>query len=390
MTAVIYIYSQGFYAQIQRDSRKYGDSPLILHKSGLVSDFCCQAARTGVREGSPLRQAMTRCPQALTEAVSAPGRYRSWLDRMRAEAEKLSSHFEVMQPNELILSTSSASDLTAEYASLLSLPGHRRILILAPGRNLALALGLWRRQKPLGDRVEVLRAGPGQEQIDDALKLLPIKYLSPCSRMTEDLRRLGFDLAGQLASIPVRFMVDRFGDRGYRLSRLCRGMDEEGPRMDHPIITETEDLEDGTRNGEEVSVLLDRVAARLKSSLGERRCSYVSLMVSGEGWERTRELDGAGQVLSAKSLRVILDNLWEKARMAGVPGSVTQISASAGKIESSRQDQMSLWGGSGPRRDAWKRIKPLIDSPLPIWKGEKKQDRREQVLMHWDPLRFRG
>ncbi len=388
MSLTASVFFQGFFAEIEDQISSPG-GPVIIANQGRVLDFCQRAARDGVREGQLTGHALSRCSRARIISFQAD-RYARWSQKARQAVEGAVISVEEVSANHFLVDPGPEPVQAMRSLRDLSIPAHRIVAVIAPGKFLARGLGLWYRRE-LGrgglDLMDVSDRG----RLRDLLGGIPVGFLSPCSQMSESLARLGIRTAGQVASLSSGFLSDRFGEKGYILSRLCQGRDGSSITPQESGLWQEERFDsegEGTADERHIVLALDRIAAGLTESLDERGFQILRLTVRAGGRVTVKEWAPGRVIHGFDPIRTSLGNLWRKIwEGGGVSGHVAWVKAWAGGLSPAPSRQITLLGRDLPRQ-ALEEVCSLLKSRFPVWLGEREPDRREQVLRYWDPVRF--
>ena len=201
-------------------------------KRGVVSTANYEARKYGIHSAMPLRTAFKLCPKA----VFLPVDYETYVDASRQFKSVLLTITTIMEDagiDEAFLDISDEPDSNETIVERIKGGIYKAIGLtcsigIAPNKLLAkIASDM---QKPNG--LTVLT----EDDIESRLWSLPIRKLYGIGPKTEEhLKAMNIATIGQLASLPVEILVQRFGPSyGYYLHEAARGIDES------PLVTHWE------------------------------------------------------------------------------------------------------------------------------------------------------
>jgi len=230
MRKIIHVDMDAFYASVeQRDHPELRGKPVIVAWRGNRSVVCAasyEARGFGVHSAMPAGRAERLCPQA-TFVPPDFTRYRAVSCQVR---EIFKRHTDLIEPlaldeayldvteNKTGLPTATlvARTIREQIRQELKLTASAGV---APNKFLAKLASDWR--KP--DGLFVIQP----EDIDGFLLPLPVGRLSGVGKVTGDeLEKLGLKTVGDLRSVDLPPLEDRFGRYGRRLYELARGIDD--------------------------------------------------------------------------------------------------------------------------------------------------------------------
>ena len=226
---IVHIDMDAFYASVeQRDDPRLRGKPVVVAWLGNRSVVCAasyEARRFGVRSAMPALRAERLCPEAIFLPPDFP-RYRA-VSRLVREIFK--HHTDLIEPlsldeayldvteNKTGLPTATrvASSIREQIREELHLTASAGV---APNKFLAKIASDWK--KP--DGLFVIQP----EDVDTFLLPLPVGRIPGVGKVTEEkLHNLGIRTVGDLHSIALPVLEDRFGRYGQRLYELARGVD---------------------------------------------------------------------------------------------------------------------------------------------------------------------
>jgi len=255
-----------------------------------VGEASPTAEAFGVRAGTPLGEALARCP-SLTLVPPDPAGVADRWERLLVRLESIGAAVEPERPG---LACFAARGLLRLHGGSLErvLTAARHALRqparlgVGPSRFCALAAASRARV-----RRPVVVAG-GEAEAAAYLAALPIALL--CGRhetagLSEPLERLGIATLGGLAALPRAAVADRFGAQGLLAYELARGRDGElAPRQPPERLVEELELPEalsGVQLDRALHLLVDRLLARRERRGRTLRTVVLSaVLVEGGTW----------------------------------------------------------------------------------------------------------
>jgi nucleotidyltransferase/DNA polymerase involved in DNA repair len=267
-------------------------APLIIwHPSasgGRVLAISQDVGRLGVKPGMPLHQAGALAPQArIIEANEAA--YRQRLEALVITLAGFSPQVEVAEAGQRLVCFLDLGVLARNSVTELI-----RTLGQAAREGLALAPALGLDSGKFPARMAAQVSGPNKARLirsgDEAAFLAPlsINHLPIRSDLKQQLHLLGLHTIGQVAALPVRTLLNRFGDEGRRLHRLANGVDERPVAVYRPKQARamTHQADDPIESGLVLEALLrqmtDKLAAQLQAGGQAGRALSLKLLLANE------------------------------------------------------------------------------------------------------------
>lgn len=228
---IIHCDADCFFAAIeQRDNPRLRDQPLAVGGSsagrGVIATCNYEARRYGVRSAMPSAHALRLCP----ELKIVPHRmdvYRQASAQMHDIFSQYTNLVEPLSLDEAYLDVSQSYQCLGS-ASLMAEEIRWRVKNqigitvsagVAPNKFLAKVASDWR--KPDGQTLIK------PKDIPDFMRLLDVEKIPGVGQvMRRKLQGLGINTCGDLQSIDLLTLCERFGSFGERLYHLCRGVDE--------------------------------------------------------------------------------------------------------------------------------------------------------------------
>jgi DNA polymerase IV len=227
-----------FYASVeQRDDPHLRGRPVVVAWKGQRSVVCAasyEARAFGVRSAMPAVRAERLCPQAIFVPPDFP-RYRAV---SRSVREIFSLHTDFIEPLSLdeayldVTTNKSGLPTATRVARAIRQQIRDEVQLtasagVAPNKFLAKIASDWR--KPNG--LFVIQP----EEVEAFLTPLPVGRIPGVGKVTEKhLAELGVRTVGDLRSLDLKVLEDRFGRYGHRLYQLAHGIDESPVVSDRP------------------------------------------------------------------------------------------------------------------------------------------------------------
>jgi DNA polymerase-4 len=227
--AIAHIDCDAFFAAIEkRDDPSLEDKPVIIGggRRGVVSTACYVARIYGVHSAMPMFKALAACPDAVVirpdhRKYSAEGK------RIKAMMADITPLVEPLSIDEAFLDLSGTERLHGAPPALSLLKLQRRILDEV---GITVSVGL-SHNKFLAKTASDLDKPDGFSIIGEAETM---DFLAPLSvravygvgpALAKKLERDGLKTLRDIRALGDKTMAARYGDMGYRLSRLSRGED---------------------------------------------------------------------------------------------------------------------------------------------------------------------
>ncbi len=329
---------------------------------------CTAAARSaGVRRGQRLRDAQRHCP-GLAVQEDDPDAQARLFEQVATAVEACCPRVEVVRPGLLAVPVRGPARY---YGSEQAVADTVRAAVSGAGFECAagvadgsFAAALAARVAPAGIVVP-----PGRTA--EFLAPQPVSVLDR-PELTGLLVRLGIRTLGDLAALPARDVLARFGSDGAEAHRLARGLVARPPATRPP----GEDLAaeegfDPPLDAEAVVFAAKGVAERLHANLGARGLACVRVEVEvttsdGRKWSRLWRHDGLLSATAvAERVRWQVD-AWRAVTPGAsdaVDGGVTRLRLAPDQLVVDSGHQLALWG-SDVAGDAVERAAARIQSML--------------------------
>ncbi|WP_129668577.1 DNA polymerase Y family protein [Phytoactinopolyspora endophytica] len=323
--------------------------PAIVLTSGQVSACTAAARATGVRRGQRLRDAQRYCPDVMVLDEDPEGEARAF-EQVVAVIEETCPRVEVVRPG---LAAIPARGPSRYYGGEQVVGSMVRDAVLS--QDFVCAVGV-------ADGTFAANLAARAAFDDDGLRLVPssstAEFLAPhpvsvleMPELTGVLVRLGIRTLGELAALPPRDVLARFGSEGAVAHRLATGQEARPPAARTADEDLSAHLEFGppVEQSEPVVFAAKTLADQMHAKLAERGLACVRVEVEagtadGETRSRLWRHDGLLSSLAvAERVRWQLD-AW---RTAGqLTGNLTHLRLAPDQVVIDTGRQMSLWGQS--------------------------------------------
>ncbi|MCG2791244.1 MAG: DNA polymerase IV [Actinomycetia bacterium] len=227
---IIHIDMDAFFAQIeQRDTCQYKNKPLIVGgplNRGVISSASYEARKYGLHSGMPLSRAKRLCPEGIFVPVNME-KYLKESMQIREIFFQFTPLVEFIGCDEAFLDITGCQKLFGneleiakkikgkiyEQTNLTSSAGIGPNKFLA---KLASSIG-----KPNG-----LTVLENTKEVLEKVKLLPVSYIWGVGRVTDqELKSMGIETIGDLASTPPEIIENKFGESGRIIHKMANGID---------------------------------------------------------------------------------------------------------------------------------------------------------------------
>jgi protein ImuB len=259
----------------------------VLTRSAVVA--CNGAARAeGVRRGMRRRDAQARCPELVLLADN-PDRDARAFEPVLATVEALRPGVAPLRPGLLAIRAPGRFYGGEEHAAA----------IIA---ERLVETGVWDCRMGIADdlfsaeQAARLAEVQGWRVVAEGgsasfLRDLPVEVLDDPD-LVGLLQRLGLRLLGDLAELPARDVLTRFGAYGAKVHRLARGVDPVQPatRTPPPDLVREVSFEPPLASVEAVCFSVRRTAEEFVATLGDRGLVCTAVRVEAEGDDRRRSL----------------------------------------------------------------------------------------------------
>lgn len=330
----------------------------VLTRSAVVA--CNAAARAeGVRRGMRRRDAQARCPE-LVLLPDNPDRDTRAFEPVLAAVEALRPGVAPLRPGLLAIRAPGRFYGGEEHAAA----------VIAEH---LVGSGVWDCRIGIADELFTAEQAARLAEVQGwrvvpeggsaaFLRDLPVEVLDTGGTEEADLvgllQRLGLRRLGDLAELPARDVLTRFGAHGAKVHRLARGADpvEPTPRTPPPDLVREVTFEPPLTSVEAVCFSVRRTAEELVAALGDRGVVATAVRVEAEGDDARRSLLSSRTWVHSRwfSVADLVDRVhWQ---LQATPDGVT-VGAPVGlvrfvpeTVEPAAAHADGLWGGDNDVR----------------------------------------
>jgi protein ImuB len=286
-----------------------GQSPAaVLARSAVVA--CNEAARAeGVRRGMRRRDAQARCPE-LVLLDANPDRDARAFEPVLAAVEALRPGVAPLRPGLLAIRTPGRFYGGEEHAA--AVIAERLVETGVWDCRIGIADDLFSAEQAARlAELQGWRVVPARRSAD-FLRELPIEVLDDAD-LVGLLQRLGLRVLGDLAALPARDVLTRFGAYGAKVHRLARGVDPAQPatRTPPPDLVSEVHFEPALASVEAVCFSVRRTAEEFVARLADRGLVCTAVRIEAEGDDARRSL--------------LSDRIWVHSRWFGVADLVDRV-----------------------------------------------------------------
>ena len=357
--AIIHVDMDAFYASVeQMDNPALKGKPVIVggrpNQRGVVSAASYEARRYGVHSAMPLRHAYKLCPQA----VFLPVNGRRYEEVSEQIMEILKSYTPLVEPISL-------DEAFLDVTNSLKLFGHPQKIGMDIKRKIKEKLGLTASagiapnmflakiasdlNKPDG----FVEVKTGEEK--KFLENLSISKMWGVGPSTEkELKSLGIETIGQIASYPAEALKKRFGRNGGHLRRLAQGIDGRSVTPAHQAksigneITYPEDTGSENKIRKTLFELSEQVGRRLRDK--NLRAKTITLKVRFSDF---RTITRSRTIADPTNLgEDIFDSVWELFKKDNSSRKqIRLVGVSASSLTETKSKQLSFFEGERDRKE---------------------------------------
>ncbi|MEW6155720.1 MAG: DNA polymerase Y family protein, partial [Actinomycetota bacterium] len=343
--------------------------PLAVVEANVVV-ACSEPARAeGVQRGLRRRQAEARCPGLVVVAPDQGGEARAFEPVVAAVSEMV-PRVEVVRPGVCAFAARGPSRYFGGDRALADLVTSRVDGVVAaaglaepPYCRVGVADGHFAAERAARGAVVV---PPGRAPA--FLAPFPVSTLGDPA-LADLLGRLGVRSLGDLAALPARAVLARFGRPGAAAHRLARGLDERPLVARHPPpdLAVTAELDPPAERVETAAFVARALAARLHESLSSQGLELVLVRVEaetehGESRARTWRVEGASPAALAERARWQLDG-W-LGSSAAPSGPLTVLRFVPEEVRPGGGRQGGFWGGDRAAADRVARVIERVQGRL--------------------------
>ena len=330
------------------------------------------ARRTGVRRGMRLRQAQAVLPELRVEELNAD-RDGAAFAEIAAGLDAVASSIEVLRPGLVIVDAAAAGRFhgcedTAVHMLVddASRAGLDATVGVADEITTALIAA---RHNGLG---AVVPEGASREFLAvQPLSVLAAEVSLGCAKeAVEQLRQLGISNLGELAALPARQVMTRFGQAGRRCHDIANAVPDRrvAPELARPDLAVEVSYEEPLERVDAAAFAARQLAAQLHSVLAEAgqmcvRLRVVAEFLGGAVLERVwRTQEALDESATADRVRWQLDG-WLSSARAGAEGGVVRLALEP--VETAAPEGEGLWGQT-KSNDKAKRVIARVQSQLGV------------------------
>ncbi|MEM2139773.1 DNA polymerase IV [Nitrososphaera sp.] len=299
------------------------DQPAGSITRGVVSSCSYSARKYGVRSAMPLSRALALCPDLVLRPVDM-GYYKQVSEKVMSVISQLADVIEQASIDEAYLDCTKKAEGSGprQYALKIKRAVREQCGLLcsvgvAPSKSCAKVASDFR--KPDGTTVV------HPERVHDFLAPLEVGRISGIGPKTQqELKRMGIETVGQLASCDVQKLVSRFGRNGAWMWKVATGADDAPvvPRDDYVSISTEHSLELYAKSRDEVVThlngLIDEVYRRVAKRGYLFRTVGVKVVRSDFSIE-TREVSFQSPQSQRESIASAIPQLADRFSFAGRP-----------------------------------------------------------------------
>ena len=292
------------------------DQPAGGITKGVVSSCSYEARRFGVRSAMPLARALSLCPDLILRPVDI-GYYRQVSEKVMSGLAAFADVIEQASVDEAFLdcTTRLVSTNPENYAAQIKKAindscGLAASIGIAPTKSAAKIASDFK--KPDGTTIVY------PDRLQDFLAPLEVGRVSGIGPKTQQqLKRLGIETIGQLASYDVQKLSSRFGRNGLWMWQVATGADDSPvvPRDDHLSVSTEHTLEVHVRSKDEVVAhlnnLVDEIYGRVARHGYHFRTVGVKLVRSDFSIE-SREVSFPNPKIGRESIASAIPQLAER------------------------------------------------------------------------------
>ena len=264
-----------FYASVEkRDNPALAEKPLIVGgggRRGVVSTACYIARTFGVRSAMPMASASKLCPHAVVVSPDM-AKYAGVASKIRDLMFELTPLVEPISIDEAFLDLTGCERVHGAGATA-TLAKFARRVETEIGVTVSVGLSYCKFLAKLASEIDKPRgfATIGREEAIARLAPLSVDRLWGVGKVArERLRRLGFNVIGDLQALEQAEAVARLGEDGRRLWRLALGIDDRRVTTERETksisaeVTFEHDIGDAAELSRTLLALCERLAKRLK------------------------------------------------------------------------------------------------------------------------------
>lgn len=287
--SIIHVDMDAFYASIeQRDNPYYRGKPVIVGGSpdgrGVVSTASYEAREFGIHSAMPAARAKNLCPFAIFIPTNMQ-KYKAVSRQVHAIFRRYTKIIEPISIDEAFLDIREGNAVKVGQAIKLDIERELKLTAsVGVSYNKFLAKLASDMEKPNGFTVIT------PEYAKELLPSLPVRKLWGVGKKTEnELNQLGIFTVADLINYDRKFLIERWGRRGYELLKFAHGIDESQveTRQEAKSMGEETTLKQNTQDIKELASYLEdfskSIADRLKAE--NLKCRTITIKVKYEDFK---------------------------------------------------------------------------------------------------------
>lgn len=299
------------------------DQPAGSITKGVVSSCSYAARKYGVRSAMPLSKALSLCPELVLRPVDM-SYYKQVSEKIMAVIAQFADIMEQASIDEAYLDCTRKAEGASprQYALRIKCAVKEQCGLLcsvgmAPSKSCAKVASDFR--KP--DGVTVIHP----ERVQDFLAPLEVGRISGIGPKTrQELKRMGVETIGQLASCDVQKLASRFGRNGTWMWKVATGADDEQviPFDDYVSISTEHSLELHARGKDEVVAHLNSLVDEIYRRVTKRGYLFRTVgvkIVRSDFSTETREVSFQSPQSQSEAIAYAIPQLVEKFSFSGRP-----------------------------------------------------------------------
>jgi len=317
---------------------------------GVVSSCSYAARQLGIHSAMPMAHAVRICP----ELIILPGRHRDYSRESRKVMKVLHAISPLIEQISIDEAFMDATALNRDKAELAADIQHK----IMEATSLPCSLGIASNKLVAKIATDIGKASVRTKTYPQAIQIVPegqeAHFLAPLGleilwgvgpKTAEKLRQFGIKTIGDLASWPVKDLVDRFGKNGYDLHKRANGIDNREvvthrePKSFSQEITFSQDTNDLTklhkilhRQSESVAISLQK--ARVLGSTIKLKIRWSDFSVITRQITLPHPTDNPTEIY--QQAEILLDQHWNRKDL------IRLIGVGVANLHEPEQ-QLSLW-----------------------------------------------
>lgn len=275
-------------ARLLRHRAELAELPLAVFETvgprEVVVEVSEPARQAGVRAGLTVTAARARCPALQAVPVSADEHME--LEEAAEAALQVGPTVELTRPDLLRVEIGGSAhlfggeaDCIAELQRILAKLGFQTAVAVADGPDIAAACArALQRRQPARPSQWIVERHQGAE----SLARLPLTVVPASAEWLQRLERVGVRTFGQLAALPRRAVIRRFGEQGERWHQLAHGQDARAlePHRLVDVVEARVDFDEPTAQLEPVLFQLKALFDRLEQRMCGRGVAALRLRIA--------------------------------------------------------------------------------------------------------------